>query len=71
LDRLEECPAIPQPFDPIFPATTLDVLLFSFLAGISPVFGSETMKIKLVLFGIRFSSQSLSFLIILGKIRTG
>jgi hypothetical protein len=71
LDRLEECPAIPQPFDPIFPATTLDVLLFSFLAGISPVFGLETMKIKLVLFGIRFSSQSLSFLIILGKIRTG
>jgi hypothetical protein len=37
LDRLEECPAIPQPFDPIFPATTLGVLLFSFLAGISPV----------------------------------
>lgn len=61
---------IPQPFDPIFPATTFDVLLFSFLAGISPVFGSETMKIKLVLFGIRFSS-SLSLLIMLGKIRTG
>ena len=37
LDRLEECPAIPQPFDPIFSATTLGVLLFSFLAGISPV----------------------------------
>src|SRR5882724_9183713 len=37
LDRLEECPAIPQSFDPIFPATTLGVLLFSFLAGISPV----------------------------------
>jgi hypothetical protein len=34
-------------------------------------FGSETMKIKLVLFGIRFSSQSLSLLIMLGKIRTG
>src|SRR6266852_975155 len=26
LDRLEECPEIPQPFDPIFPATTLGVL---------------------------------------------
>jgi hypothetical protein len=37
LDRLEECPAIPQPFDPIFPATTLGELLFSFLAGISKV----------------------------------
>jgi len=37
LDRLEGCPAIPQPFDPIFPATTLGELLFSFLTGISPV----------------------------------
>jgi hypothetical protein len=37
LDRLEERHAIPQPFDPVFTATTLGVLLFSFLAGISPV----------------------------------
>jgi hypothetical protein len=37
LDRLEERHAIPQSFDPIFPATTLSVLLFSFLAGISKV----------------------------------
>ena len=50
LDRLEECPAIPQPFDPIFPTTTLRVLLFSFLAGI---FGSRIERVPDVATGAR------------------
>ena len=50
LDRLEERHAIPQPFDPIFSATTLGELLVSFLAGI---FGSRIERVPEVATGAR------------------